>query len=119
MKRVGFWFSAEEPHLPDPTQFVDSSWDMGERIKVIRYLRDGRFTGEHQNNATCRMGCRSNYGMGRHDMTDGEYSWPEGFVHYVESHSVKPAEDFLQHIRNNFYRIPSHSYIQHVTKKPA
>lgn len=117
MKRIGYWSTPEEPMLPDPREWVDSSWDMGERIKVIRYLRDGKFTGEHQNLARCRMGCKSSYGMGRHDMTDGSFVWPEGLAHYIECHSVKPPEEFVQHIRNNFYKVPAQSII--VTKKPA
>jgi len=36
--------------------------------------------------------------LGRSDMTDGVYVWPEGLAHYVEHHNVRLPHQFVQHV---------------------
>ncbi len=111
LRSVGFWTTEEHPLLPDPTYHIDHRWDMGERIKVIRYLRDAPKANAKTSEIRCRLKCSSSLGFGFQTLTDGDFIWPESFAHYVETHGVKPPEDFLQHIRNNEYRIPRDSAI--------
>lgn len=37
-------------------------------------------------------------GLGCAERTDGIFVWPEGLVHYVESHDVRLPEEFTQHV---------------------
>lgn len=41
--------------------------------------------------SSCRIcGCRN----GNKELTYGGYTWPEGYLHYVEQHNVQPSEGF-------------------------
>jgi len=44
--------------------------------------------------------------MGSGECTDGTWLFPEGFVHCVREHGVKPPPDFLAHLRKNNFVIP-------------
>ena len=44
--------------------------------------------------------------MGSSDLTDGTWLFPEGLVHYVRRHALKPPEDFLQHMRESGFLVP-------------
>lgn len=85
--------------LPDPQDFVDTSWNANERKAVVAYLRAG-FAAEHyMGYSHCRFDCGINDAdMGDADLTDGTYVWPQGFVHYVEAHGVKPPQEFVRHV---------------------
>src|SRR4051812_15933450 len=96
MPQVGYWCSPEEPDLPHPRDFVDESWDPAERRKVIEYL-------EHSYQVPvfwcgpswCRMGCGGfPEDIGTQDLTDGDWTYPEGLVHHVRRHAVRPPEAF-------------------------
>ena len=32
------------------------------------------------------------------ELSDGTYSWPEGFAHYVSAHNVRPPIEFERHV---------------------
>jgi hypothetical protein len=36
--------------------------------------------------------------MGRAELTDGVYVWPEGLAHYLEKHNVRLPKEFVQHV---------------------
>jgi hypothetical protein len=36
--------------------------------------------------------------LGNKEFTDWAYYWPEGFVHYIEEHNVKPPKEFVDHV---------------------
>lgn len=109
MQRVGFWWSKDEPDLPNPKAFIDKTWNKNERGKVITYLEESYHVPYFQCGASwCRL-CIFNKtpsDIGTQDLTDGTWLYPEGFVHYIRKHKVKPPEDFLAHVRNNNYRVP-------------
>jgi hypothetical protein len=44
--------------------------------------------------------------IGSQDLTDGTWLYPEGFVHYLRHHRVKPPADFLEHLRRNNFELP-------------
>jgi hypothetical protein len=111
LKGVGYWRSEPFPDitdhstLPHPKDFVDPQWDVEERQKVIRYLDDGYMRYMCMGPSWCRMGCE-NVWMGTCDFTDGTWMYPEGYVHYLDVHGVRPPEEFLVHIRKNDYKMP-------------
>ena len=114
LKRVGFWRSEREPFLPDPKTFVDESWDASERQGVIAYLESSYYMPVAQGGPSwCRFGCSPRpTDIGTQDLTDGTWLFPEGLVHYLRSHAVKPPAEFLEHIRRSDYRVPELSVLQ-------
>jgi hypothetical protein len=52
----------------------------------------------------CRFGCGVN---GTIEQTDGVFVWPEGLAHYVEVHSVRLPEEFVEHARARGFAIPA------------
>ena len=108
LKRVGFWWSDERPHLPHPRDFVDPVWQASEGPRVLGYLEEAYcvpyFAAGY---AWCRLGCPDwTDGLGSEDRTDGTYLFPEGLSHYVRVHAVRPPTEFLEHLRANNYRVP-------------
>ena len=106
LKRVGYWRSPAEPALPDPHEYVDASWDAVERERVIFYLDNGYYLYGWCGFSWCRFGCPNDAEMGSSDLTDGTWLFPEGLVHYVRRHALKPPEDFLQHMRESGFLVP-------------
>src|SRR5579864_219982 len=44
--------------------------------------------------------------MGDCDLYDGAWIWPEGLAHYVERHSVRLPEDFVDSMRSRCWTVP-------------
>ena len=110
LKRVGFWWSDNEPELPHPRDYVDQAWDPSERDRVLSYLkRCYHLTRFALGCSWCRFGCGSGLEMGNGECTDGVWLFPEGFLHYVRHHAVKPPPDFLEHMRKMNFRVPKHT----------
>jgi len=108
LKRVGFWRSSDHIHLPNPEKYVDPTWEPEERNRVISYLDTCYYTPYFQAGVSrCRMGCPDiPADIGAQDLTDGTYVFPEGLVHYLIHHNVKPPLKFLNHIRKLKYQVP-------------
>ena len=106
LKRVGYWWSPEEPTLPHPRDYVDTAWDAGERQRVIAYLSRCNYLNAWCGFSWCRFGCSNYDDMGTCDLTDGTWLFPEGLVHYVCHHALKPPQDFLEHMRKGRFRVP-------------
>lgn len=88
-----------EAGLPLPSEWVDNTWDAGERAKVVAFLKSGKAVNHWRGWSWCRFGCEGKHSeMGSTDLSDGTYVWPEGFSHYVEKHGVKPPDEFIQHV---------------------
>jgi hypothetical protein len=109
LKRVGFWWSDDEPELPHPRDYVDQVWDPAERDRAISYLEQccSRITRISLGWSWCRFGCfggDSSPEMGRGECIDGVWVFPDSFLHYVRHHAVKPPPDFLEHMRKMNFR---------------
>ena len=109
LKRVGFWWSPDELELPHPREYVDQSWDCSERDRAITYLEQSyHLTRFSCGWSWCRFGCsggESTPEMGHGECTDGVWLFPEGFLHYVRHHAVKPPHDFLEHMRKMNFKV--------------
>ncbi len=100
LQKVGFWYSKDEPELPDPRQLVPFDWNHDEKIRVIQYLRSGRTLFGCWGHSECRFDCGIDTTlMGSADIYDGFWIWPEGLHHYVEVHDVPLPKEFLNHMR--------------------
>lgn len=102
-KEIGFWRDGITPHL-----FVDEKWSSGEDCRVVtRYLQAGYLDSFEFGYSYCRFaGCPGAVFGGTREMgctalTDGVYVWPEGLLHYVTQHNVRPPEAFIKHAKEN------------------
>jgi hypothetical protein len=100
-KEVGFWRELDSPlagfdHRPHPSALVDPRWSPAERAKVVAYLRSGRVRERYFGHSHCRLCSLAENGCA--DLTDGVWVWPDGFVHYVQAHFVKPPQAFVDHV---------------------
>lgn len=96
MKYVGYWRSGLVSNLPDPRSHIDDSWDTRERDAVVAHLQNSPVSELYFGSSTCRM-CQKANGSAEH--SDGVYTWPEGYAHYLIEHHVKPPSGFLEHLR--------------------
>jgi hypothetical protein len=103
LKFLGYWawpktnYQEASVGLPDPHDFVDEKWDPVQRNAVIRHLGAGKVFESWRGISWCRFRCGERY-MGSACLTDGKFVWPQGFSHYVESHAVKPPQEFINHV---------------------
>lgn len=97
IKTVGYWKSRYELDLPNVLDFVDSSWSGLEKESVIKYLRNGQVVKRYRGYSNCRI-CEKLNGTTCHG--DGTWQWPEGFLHYIIDHGVKPPQEFIDYCLN-------------------
>ena len=97
---LGYWANDRYPQLPYPADFVDHNWKKQERQVVVEYLRAGETKTQWRGGSYCRMcDLKRSKAMGSTCLTDGTYTWPWGFAHYVEEHGVRPPQEFIDHVR--------------------
>ena len=104
LKLIGYWwFPVFDEEWPHPKRLV-SKWDPSLRRRIADYLRSGQKRVGYCGWSYCRFGCGRN---GTIEQTDGVYAWPEGLAHYVEVHSVRLPEAFVEHARAQDFTIPA------------
>jgi hypothetical protein len=55
----------------------------------------------------CRFVCGiADWDMGSADFCDGDWLWPEGLAHYVEKHSVRLPDEFIECMRLRSWQPP-------------
>jgi hypothetical protein len=107
LREVGFWAESTDDPLgvakllihqgrPHPGLLIDRFWPSPERERVIAYLKAGRVRESYFGSSWCRLCGLTD--LGSKDLTDGAWLWPEGFVHYLELHAVKPPQEFIDHV---------------------
>jgi len=100
MKKVGFWYSKYEPKLPMPVQqAADSEWVRKGKPKSFARLlgiveKMARCTG-YKGSSRCRICGEWNGSM---EYYHEGWVWPEGYMHYIRDHNVKPPAKFIQFI---------------------
>jgi hypothetical protein len=95
--RIGYWKSEYEPHLPSVEIFVDSTWDHEEKVKIFNYLTNGKVKDMWKGPSFCRI---CNCLNGTTCLSDGVYTWPQGYAHYIANHNVKPPQHFIDHVNS-------------------
>jgi hypothetical protein len=105
-KNGAYWHTAEDDeckNLPSPLDFIDNEWDPKEKQIVVRYLAKSKYQGGIWfAPSSCRIcGDDAEHNrwdtMGIDDYIDvsGRFYHPEGFIHYVNDHNVKPSQEFV------------------------
>jgi hypothetical protein len=92
MRAVGFWWSEFEPWWPHPRDFFAPDWSPEERAAVVEHLLRPAAAQHAHGVSHCRV-CGGANGSG--EFTDGVWVWPQGLVHYVLRHSVRPSDAFV------------------------
>ncbi|MFI5461604.1 MAG: hypothetical protein ACHRXM_39980, partial [Isosphaerales bacterium] len=94
---IGYWSGGHGDNdvWPDPTDFVDPSWDSDERERIGDYLRRGMLYRTYMGQSACRI---CNAANGNEEYTDGSYAWPQGLAHYVIDHAVRLPQSFVDHV---------------------
>jgi uncharacterized protein (DUF952 family) len=130
LRAVGYWKSdhGSDDRFPDPRSLVQPGWHAEEIDRIIAYLKSGRRFEAWLGDSYCRFGCWdgsldfdddeeaawaeavARHGepadMGTSDLYDGEWVWPEGLAHYVERHSVRLPEEFVEGMRSRSWTVP-------------
>lgn len=94
---LGWWFNERAPNGYPRPQWLVAPWPARERAAVTAYLRAGVPLVEYPEASYCRFAC-GEQDMGRRDLTDGTFVWPEGLGHYVDRHQVRLPERFVAHV---------------------
>jgi len=100
MRKAGFWFSKYEPLFPKPRpESGDSNWvrekDNIEFAKMLQALESKAKVKGFKGSSKCRIcGCRN----GSREYHYKGWLWPEGFIHYILKHNVKPPEGFIRFV---------------------
>lgn len=94
LRLVGYWNGEHDPGWPDAHDFVDPTWDEGDRDVVRQYLSYGTPAKTYMGLSLCRF-CGGTNGYG--EFTDGTYIWPTGLAHYVDEHHVRLLAEFVRH----------------------
>jgi hypothetical protein len=93
---IGYWRGEGAEGWPDPSDFVDPTWDEDERDVVADYLGRGFVARACMGYSPCRLcGSETN---GALELSDGVYVWPEGLAHYVVAHALRPPQSFVSHV---------------------
>lgn len=115
MKKVGFWYSEHEPTLPLP-ESNSGDWEDGTEFRAVLIMLQMRMSNsngfglagreaeplgevrQYKGFSICRLcGCD----VGAKEFTLGEFTWPEGYLHYMqEPHFVRPDPQFEQFVKN-------------------
>jgi hypothetical protein len=106
--------------LPNPAYLVWEGWDPAELPGVLAYLRAGQEWIRFNGWSYCRFDCGiAPSALGDRDLTDGMWVWPEGLPHYVEVHSVRLPDEFIDHMRSLGWRAPAEPITRWVDRAVA
>ena len=96
MRLIGYWMNDLRQNLCLPQEFT-GEMPKGVRKRVAKYLRSGVYCRGFHGFSWCRFfcGCVDEV-MGSAELTDGEWVWPVGLLHYVEAHAVTLPDEFIQ-----------------------
>jgi len=97
MKKVGFWYSKYEPKLPKPVQQApDSEWVLAGRptafAKLLKAMEKVARCRGYKGSSKCRICGKRNGSM---EYSYKGWTWPEGYMHYIRDHNVRPPLKFV------------------------
>jgi len=99
LEALGYWFNERAPNAYPRPQRLVGAWPARQRAQVLAHLRAGSMFERYRACSHCRFACGIRPSeLGRRDLTDGVWVWPEGLAHYVEAHSVRLPARFVRHV---------------------
>lgn len=91
----GYWYSKSEPQYPHPISNKDK-WEGQD--KFVNQLINTQFKASKTNYkgwSDCRV-CNKMNGSSEFQLDN--WKWPEGLLHYIVNHNVKPSQEFIDFI---------------------
>lgn len=90
----GYWRREEsaKSEFPFPTEYIDFNWDVEEKQKIISTLKNAKVYESWMGWSNCRLCGIVN---GSRCMIYNNLIFPEGLVHYIEKHFVKPPQNII------------------------
>ncbi|MBK9073224.1 MAG: hypothetical protein IPL79_19825 [Myxococcales bacterium] len=99
LQAIGYWYDERAPSAYPRPQLLVGKWAARDRRAVLAYLRAGAVFETYRAHSHCRFNCGTPMrDMGRRDLADARYVWPEGLAHYVEAHGVLLPPTFVRHV---------------------
>ena len=95
VNREGYWWSKYEPKLPKPISNLKPWKGKTEFLKRLRVIEKSTTKNHYKGFSRCRI-CNKVNGTKEHVIEN--WNWPEGFLHYVEEHNVRPSIAFQEFI---------------------
>lgn len=93
--REGFWSTGEGSNLPLPTA-VAGHWSGRERfLGALHSVEAKAGAAAFKGSSRCRICGGQN---GSREFRWNGWRWPEGYLHYVEDHGVRPSLAFEEFI---------------------
>lgn len=99
--RIGFWpelrATSEIKHIIDT--LTDTEWQIKkpyEYMSVVKFLRKYDSRVSYKGSSTCRI-CGCDNGSEEYTQTFRRinFVYPEGFVHYITAHGIKPDQALI------------------------
>lgn len=95
-KTVGYWHSQQTPEYPIPEENglgqIDA-YDKNEIVRAIERVEMRAKKSFYRGWSTCRI-CECHNGNAEYSHEG--FTWPEGYLHYIKAHNVKPDEEFMK-----------------------
>lgn len=105
---IGYWNSKffQEDRFIWPQELVKDSVN-DDMLKLSSYLSKGKSAIAWKGYSSCRI-CKKL--LGTCCLTDGVYIWPEKLEHYILEHKIYLPDDFVNHAKNNSWKIKKTNY---------
>lgn len=100
-RREGYWKSKEEPDLPMPVE-GKKAVPATVNAALVRAQLLAEQTA-YKGSSTCRI-CGISNGSLAYSL--GGWTWPSGFLHYVEQHKVMPSKEFRDFLASQPKSLP-------------
>ena len=91
----GYWFNPNSPAVtkqyPIPQAREQPAHDQEAFLTALKKLESKARQDFYKGFSTCRICGKMN---GSSEFTASEWSWPQGYRHYIEAHNVRPSHEF-------------------------
>lgn len=97
----GYWWSEREPQYPKPVEVKEPFPDKEKVVAAFKDLEKELYRHKKGNCvyykgfSTCRCCKMLNGSM---EFSYKNWTWPEGLLHYVEVHNIRPSDDFVREV---------------------
>lgn len=97
VKIEGYWWSERTPQFPKPEHSDNPFENKDAIVKKLKSIQSRQRMNHFKGFSVCRC-CKQCNGSGEYSHKN--WKWPEGLLHYIEAHNVKPSEQFIKDILN-------------------
>jgi hypothetical protein len=120
LKLIGYWKENEQDfRWIRPKLLVAPQWELKNRRAICEYLRSGICVMDYLGYSFCRFpNGPTNEEMGNSELSDGVWVWPVGLVVYVEKYHVRLPDEFINHMKQYDFKIPTNLKAENIECYP-